>query len=286
MIRADEKLVRILESDPALIEVLQALSPALHGLRSPDVRKVMSSLMTVEQAARTAGLDTEELVARLERAVADGERGEDADGAPYQGERSVNPTMPPELAAIPEDRIIELDVRDDLRAGREPFSRIMSARAQVPDGGALSLRAIFEPIPLYGVLGSQGFEHYSIQHADDDWQVWFFRAREGADAGGSEAAVVDPGSLPMDSADPESGEDDVIILDVRGLDPPEPMARTLAALEVLPPDATLLHINLRVPRFLLPQLEDRGFTYDVREQEAGLVRVFIRRAQSPDRSQR
>jgi uncharacterized protein (DUF2249 family) len=68
----------------------------------------------------------------------------------------------------------------------------------------------------------------------------------------------------------------VVILDVRDLEPPEPMVRTLAALEELPPGGTLLQINVRVPQFLLPRLEERGFTYEIREQAPDLVRVFIR----------
>jgi uncharacterized protein (DUF2249 family) len=67
----------------------------------------------------------------------------------------------------------------------------------------------------------------------------------------------------------------VIELDVRDMDPPEPMVLTLAVLGHLPADATLVQINTRVPQHLLPQLEARGFTYTVTEQ-AGVVRVEIR----------
>jgi uncharacterized protein (DUF2249 family) len=70
---------------------------------------------------------------------------------------------------------------------------------------------------------------------------------------------------------------DVVVLDVRGLEPPEPMVRTLEALERLPEGATLVQLNVRVPQFLLAELEARGFTYEVREQREGLVRLFIRR---------
>jgi uncharacterized protein (DUF2249 family) len=55
------------------------------------------------------------------------------------------------------------------------------------------------------------------------------------------------------------------------------MVRTLAALEQLPAGATLVQINVRVPQFLLPLLEERGFTYEMREQGPDVVRVFIRR---------
>ena len=55
------------------------------------------------------------------------------------------------------------------------------------------------------------------------------------------------------------------------------MVRTLEALESLPEGHTLVQLNVRVPQFLLPQLEERGFTYEIREQSPDLVRVFIRR---------
>jgi TusA-related sulfurtransferase len=67
------------------------------------------------------------------------------------------------------------------------------------------------------------------------------------------------------------------VLDVRGLEPPEPMIRTLTALETLPAEQELLQINERVPQFLLPILAERGYGYEVDESRAGEVRVRIRR---------
>jgi uncharacterized protein (DUF2249 family) len=69
----------------------------------------------------------------------------------------------------------------------------------------------------------------------------------------------------------------LVELDVRDMDPPEPMVLTLAALDRLPLNATLVQINTRVPQHLLPQLEARGFTHTVTER-AGVVRVAIRHA--------
>ena len=83
--------------------------------------------------------------------------------------------LPPEFAAIPAERMTDLDVREDLRRGAEPFGRIMQAQADVPPGGVLRVRAIFEPAPLYMVLGRQGFTHWTERLADDDWRVWFLR---------------------------------------------------------------------------------------------------------------
>ncbi len=187
---------------------------------------------------------------------------------------------PEALERVDADAVVEVDVRDDLRSGREPFARIMSAVQEVPPGGALCLRAIFEPAPLYRVLGSRGFAHWTEKLADDDWRIWFY-ADEGAGAPAAATEASEDGRLSNGAAsggDMAAGAtEDVVILDVRGLEPPEPMVRTLEALETLPAGATLVQLNVRVPQFLLPKLEERGFTYEVRRQGDDLVRVFIRR---------
>jgi uncharacterized protein (DUF2249 family) len=188
--------------------------------------------------------------------------------------------QPAALADLPTELRVELDVRPALRAGNEPFSIIMAAIRTVPAGGALILRATFEPVPLYLVLSKQGFAHWTELLGEEDWRVWFYPASlaSGAAAATAEAPAHAAAAARNDAHgahDAEDAGDDVIILDVRDLEPPEPMMRTLAALESLPPSKILLQINARVPMFLLPVLEERGFTYEIREQEPGLVRVFI-----------
>jgi uncharacterized protein (DUF2249 family) len=71
--------------------------------------------------------------------------------------------------------VVELDVRDDLRNGREPFSRIMAAAKDIPAGGELLLRAIFEPSPLYAVMQRHGFSHQAEQVGEGDWSIRFRR---------------------------------------------------------------------------------------------------------------
>lgn len=257
VIRRNDRISDVLRSDESLIDVLVALSPAFERLRNPAMRKVMSRLVTVEQAARMANVDADLLVARLNG---------HALGIPA-GTTEENP-LEATAPNIPEELIVDLDVREDLRNGREPFSRIMAARRELPDGGALRVRAIFEPVPLYRVMEKQGLQYFTEELGPEDWRAWFF-------AGGA-APSSDPAAPAPNAEDAGEG---VIVLDVRGLEPPEPMVRTLAALEELPDGATLLQINVRVPQFLLPLLEERGFSYEVREQSPDLVRLFIRRAQ-------
>ena len=177
--------------------------------------------------------------------------------------------------------VVEVDVRDDLRSGREPFARIMGAVDGLRDREVLLLRATFEPAPLFGVLGKRGFVHESVAHADDDWCVWFWRP-DPHDAGPAVAraprATHEPATEPDrgGAGAPDGGT--TIQLDVRNLEPPEPLMRTLAALETLPPGHVLVQVNDRVPQLLLPMLAERGFRFAIDESRADSVLVRIWRA--------
>lgn len=66
-----------------------------------------------------------------------------------------------------------------------------------------------------------------------------------------------------------------MILDNRGLEPPQPMMRTLAALEKLPDGETLTIINDRRPMFLYEQLEELDFKQQTEQQEDGSFKIEI-----------
>ena len=166
---------------------------------------------------------------------------------------------PGALAAIPAARRVSLDVRDAIRRGDEPFAMIMAAVAGLGPDQALVLRAPFEPAPLYRVLGKRGFAHWTERRADDDWWVSFYR-----------------GESTPESARPETG--DARTLDVRGLEPPQPMVAVLERLDTLAAGETLTVIHDRRPTFLYPQLDERGFTHRTEEPEPGVIHILIRRS--------
>ncbi len=260
MIHAEDRLSSVLAKGARLLDVLTEASPSLASLRDESLRKNMAARVTVEQAAKIAGLDVAVLVDRLNRALAELPQLPLAPGV----QPSPTTPIPPALAATPPHLLVDVDVREDLRAGLEPFARIMGAVKAVTPEQVLRIRAIFEPAPLYGVLAKRGLVHFTERISDDDWRVWFYRAE------GAGAPVAGPDTATTAEAD------DVVVLDVRGLEPPDPMIRTFEALAELPRGKTLLQINVRVPQFLLPKLDEQGFVYEIREQSAELVRVFIR----------
>lgn len=64
-------------------------------------------------------------------------------------------------------------------------------------------------------------------------------------------------------------------LDNRGLEPPQPMMRTLEAIESLNPGETLTIINDRRPMFLYEQLEERDLKHLTTPQEDGSFLIEI-----------
>lgn len=66
-----------------------------------------------------------------------------------------------------------------------------------------------------------------------------------------------------------------MILDNRGLEPPQPMMRTLAALETLGENETLTIINDRKPMFLFEQLDEQGYRYKTEQQKDGSYKIEI-----------
>lgn len=185
--------------------------------------------------------------------------------------------VPAALQRLSPERIVDLDVREDLRAGAEPFAKIMAAVRALPAGSVLRVRAIFEPAPLYRVLAKHGFAHATEELGPEDWRVWFHREEDAR-----EVASPPPSETPSLEALSLEGSD-VVVLDVRELEPPEPMVRTLDALTRLPRGKTLVQINARVPQFLLPKLRQRGFVHEIHEH-GDVVRVFIRHAEEENRN--
>ena len=284
-IKATDKLNTLFDRDERLIDVIAGHSPQLEKLRHSPMRKIMARVTTVAQAARLCKVPTGELLRELNHAI--GIETEPDAVAPADVPADA-PEQIVESSSVPSfEGAVEVDVRDELSKGGEPFSRIMSAVAALPADGVLHLRAPFEPVPLLAVMSKRGFDSRTEKHADDDWSVWFFRtgkagteptpaketprATPAAPQPSAAAAVaVDPDDAPARSE---------VWIDVRDMEPPEPLVRTLEVLETLPAGSVLIQRNLRVPQFLLPMLTQRGFHFTIDETQNEEVHVRIWRAE-------
>jgi uncharacterized protein (DUF2249 family) len=147
--------------------------------------------------------------------------------------------------------IVVLDVREMLRANQEPFQRIMETVRRCKDQDVLQLHATFRPEPLIRLLEKQGFRYTVRPIGPEHFIVQFYR-------GGIERPVY--------------------FLDNRGLEPPQPMMRTLELLGETPFQNGEMQLDIwnhRVPVLLIPELEKRNFSYRVEEDTPTIVRVRI-----------
>ncbi|MDW8469789.1 MAG: DUF2249 domain-containing protein [Burkholderiales bacterium] len=73
-----------------------------------------------------------------------------------------------------------------------------------------------------------------------------------------------------------TGAEDELVLDLCGLDPPEPLARILAALEANTAQTLRVRMN-REPWPLYAMLRAAGWRHETRALEAGGYEIVIRR---------
>lgn len=168
-------------------------------------------------------------------------------------------------------KVVVVDVREDIRSGREPFAKIMQAITRLEDDQDLLLKAPFEPAPLYGALGQRGFAHASKALPNGDWEVRF--SRDGQPESETETASAGSGS----HAPAQPISEDVLEVDARGLEPPQPLVKILEALSALPAGVELRAHTDRRPMHLYAQLEARGFEGETEEQPDGTFVTYVSR---------
>jgi uncharacterized protein (DUF2249 family) len=172
-------------------------------------------------------------------------------------------------------RILTLDMRADFRSGLPPCDKIQNALSRVGNGETLRLLVPFEPVPLFEVARSKGLGHEARQTPDGDWEVLFSRRPEIEEANARRLMHrISSCGCGCSATEPT----EIVDVDARGLEPPQPMVKILEALGALPEGAALSARTDRRPVHLYPMLEARGFTGESEEQSDGSFVTHIRRS--------
>jgi hypothetical protein len=160
--------------------------------------------------------------------------------------------------------LVELDVRDAIARGDEPLAEILAAADALPHGHVLHIRAPFEPLPLFRVLGARGFDQHTTMFEAGDWSSWFWRADAPPASGTRVVTIPSVTPLPTD------------VLDLRSQPPPEPLLRIL---ERATPDAGPFRVALPLwPAPLTPLLRGIGWRAEhERDLDQGAVLLTLRR---------
>ncbi|MFC9709830.1 DUF2249 domain-containing protein [Paenibacillus sp. NPDC056933] len=191
--------------------------------------------------------------------------------------------------------IVELDVRPHLSKKLEPFQLIMDTVKGLRPEDVFVLHAPFKPTPLLGILKLKGYSNSSERKSSDHWVTTFVHKKNKTGAKALSAMVLSgsdantkpdseeesaschghPEEHAVANQNIEAQQSPKVILDNRGLEPPQPMMRTLAALERCKPGEVVLIHNDRVPVFLIEELNNLGCPYMIEDQADGTAKVRI-----------
>jgi len=169
-------------------------------------------------------------------------------------ESSVQAEAPLWVNSLKARDVLELDVRPVLAEGQDPFEQIMSVVHRLKENDGFRLIAPFNPVPLRNVLAERGMTSYAEPMAEGGWTVYFHN-----DAPSDGSMKSSPSPLQGATADK------VAHLDVRNMEPPQPLVEILTLIDGPTPVEEMFVRIHREPVFLFPELAERDWTYEILE---------------------
>jgi len=160
-----------------------------------------------------------------------------------------------------------LDARPMIARGEEPLRPLIDLAEGIAAGETLIVEAPFDPAPLRRMLSHMGFEDHAEELAPGHWRIHFRRraaAEAEAAANGAKAARI-------------WSEAEVWHIDVRGLEPPEPMHAIISLIETPAVGGPVIVHHEREPVYLYPELAERGWRWAQIAGEPGEVRLRLDR---------
>lgn len=265
MILKEMKISRMLEEHPITLRVLVEFSPHFNKLNNKILRKTLASRVNVEQAAGIAGVNLTQLLYRLNNAI-NKDFKENIESSNEMSESNELQNKPELLINLSKEKFILLDVRATISSGRDPFLDIMAVVKNLKDGEVLHLINSFEPLPLYTVLKNKGYEHWTEKEGNV-CNVYFYTE--------AEKNIIETKSGPGEKTNDEVDYDNLIEIDVRNLEPPQPMINVLEKLKEVDERTVLVVHHHREPAMLFPKLEERGYQAVSNKIEENYFKVVI-----------
>ncbi len=269
-INEDTKISELIKFNVGSIEAIISISSIFSKLRIPILRKALASRVTIKQAAKIGGVTVMEFYEKLIPLgflVSETKMKED------DNVKAVNSNGGFYIDLKPEE-VIELDVRETLKEGKDPFNDIMEALKRLPDAFTLKIINSFEPAPLFNILTKKGYE-YCVDEISASLVHTYFR-KNLLVSSKPELITVSNENEDMQDVLKKYGSN-VKKVDVRHLEMPLPMTTILKELETLPNETLLFVHHKKVPKFLFPELAERGYKWCIQEIEEGRVNLAIYR---------
>lgn len=259
------KISKIIKDTPEAIEAIVSLSKHFEKLRIPILRKALASRVTIKQAAIIGGVSVNDFYNKLS-------------SLGFTHEMKTVKTIDCEDKEVTVfinhfeiENVKELDVREILKQNKDPFDMIMNSLEQLPDGYSLNIINTFEPIPLINILSKKGYTHQTIQKDKQLVHTYFKKQISGNE-------TIDTTNNNNEEILTEilrKYKANIKEIDVSNLEMPLPMSTILNELVSLPDNYLLFVHHKKVPKFLFPELVERGYQWHIKEIKKDDVKLYI-----------
>lgn len=270
-IHAGTRIKTLLDVDThGVIEELVKLNINFAKLRNPVLRSLFASRVTIADACRITHCKVEDFFNSMSQI------GFLISSAP------ADPPMAIVRKAIDFNRIAQvhdLDARSYLENNLDPLKDILTMVNKMAAGERLKITNSFEPTPLISLLADKGFS-YEVEFIKKDIVITWFEKHD------MTSLVEDLASITASETDQQLfnrvlarfNPEQIIHIDVRDLEMPQPMLVILEHLDKLPFGGLLYVYHKKVPVFLLPELTKRGMVFSLNRHSASAVDMLIYRS--------
>jgi hypothetical protein len=160
------KIYDLLEAYPELEEILVTAAPEFNKLRNPLLRRTITRITSIGQAATIGGIPVEVLVNRL--------RKEAGQSTLDQMESKTNVYMVLCPDWFKKEAVVgTLDIRDMLNRGEQPVHEVLAALKRLNKMEILEVIAPFIPAPLLDKSIGLGYKHWLDRKSEQEIRVYF-----------------------------------------------------------------------------------------------------------------
>lgn len=160
------KIYDLLESYPQLEDTLISAAPEFKKLKNPVLRKTITRITNLSQAATIGNLNVEDLVNRLREQIGQTniEKWEET-GIKYNTQKPA--------WFNPGNIVNSIDIREMLNKGEQPVHEVLSAIKKLNDNEILEIIAPFVPAPLIDKSLSLDYKHYLDNPKPGEFMIYF-----------------------------------------------------------------------------------------------------------------
>lgn len=264
IINEQTKISEIIKSNEEAIEVIAKINSNFKKLKNPVLRKLLAPRVNVKQAAKIGGVSSNEMLKAL------GEIGFQIDN--QSSAESINTPEIKKRIIMNHLEKITLDVRPILNSGEDPFNKIMEHLKKMTDQQALLIINTFEPIPLLNILKDKGYTYETTRPSEQEVHTLLIKTSEGKQEETKEEKPTENWSFDQVE---ESYKGKMAELDVRDLEMPMPMVSILEAIENIDTEHALYVHHKKLPQYLIPELENRDFSFVSKEIDDSNIKLII-----------